>query len=130
MFDPDAVSADRLARLSRAWRLPDGVPTVVLPGRLTALEGPGSADRRRSPACAGATDRACWSASDQGRRRYAAAWSRHAQALGIADRLRLVGKCDDMPAAMMLSDVVVHASTQAGGVRPRGDRGAGDGRAR
>ena len=31
----------------------------------------------------------------------------------MADRLRLVGQCDDMPAALMLADVVVHASTQA-----------------
>jgi len=38
-FDPDAISHERLARLSRAWRLPDGVPTVVLPGRLTAWKG-------------------------------------------------------------------------------------------
>lgn len=51
--------------------------------------------------------------SDQGRRRYSAKLIRRAQRLGIADRLRLVGECEDMPAAMMLSDVVVHASTQA-----------------
>src|SRR6185437_6355473 len=38
---------------------------------------------------------------------------RRARRLGIAERVRLVGECDDMPAALMLSDVVVHASTQA-----------------
>ncbi len=51
--------------------------------------------------------------ADQGRHRYAAALVRQAQALGVADRLRLAGECDDMPAALLLSDVVVHASTQA-----------------
>ena len=50
--------------------------------------------------------------SDQGRRRYSAGLIRQAEALGVADRLRLVGECDDMPAALMLADVVVHASTQ------------------
>ena len=35
------------------------------------------------------------------------------ETIDVADRLRLVGDCDDMPAALMLSDVVVHASTQA-----------------
>ena len=39
VFDPAAVAPDRVARLARAWRLPDGVPTVVLPGRLTSWKG-------------------------------------------------------------------------------------------
>jgi glycosyltransferase involved in cell wall biosynthesis len=111
-FDPDAISHERLARLSRAWRLPDGVPTVVLPGRLTAWKGHAVlisalarlANRDAIVVLVG---------SDQGRRRYASALVRQAQALGVADRLRLVGECDDMPAALQLSDVVVHASTQA-----------------
>ena len=50
--------------------------------------------------------------SDQGRRRYADGLIRQAEALGVADRLRLAGECDDMPAALMLADVVVHASTE------------------
>jgi glycosyltransferase involved in cell wall biosynthesis len=33
--------------------------------------------------------------------------------LGIADRVRIIGQVEDIPAALMLSDVVVHASTQA-----------------
>ncbi len=111
-FDPDAVSADRLARLARAWRLPDGAPTVVLPGRLTAWKGhavliAALAQLPRRDVIAVLVG------SDQGRHRYAAALVRQAQALGVADRLRLVGECDDMPAALKLSDVVVHASTQA-----------------
>ena len=34
-----------------------------------------------------------------------------AESLGVADRVRMVGQCDDMPAAFKLSDVVVNAST-------------------
>ena len=111
-FDPEAISPDRLARLSSAWRLPDGAPTVVLPGRLTAWKG----HAVLIEALARLPRRdvvAVLVGSDQGRHRYAAALVRQAQALGVADRLRLVGDCDDMPAALMLSDVVVHASTQA-----------------
>jgi glycosyltransferase involved in cell wall biosynthesis len=111
-FDPRAVSPDRLARLSHAWRLPDGAPTVVLPGRLTAWKG----HTVLIDALARLARRdvvAVLVGSDQGRHRYAAALVGRAQALGVADRLRLVGECDDMPAALMLSDVVVHASTQA-----------------
>jgi glycosyltransferase involved in cell wall biosynthesis len=111
-FDPDAVAVDRLARLSSAWRLPDGATTVVLPGRLTAWKG----HAVLIEALARLPRRdviAVLVGSDQGRHRYAAALVHQAQALGVADRLRLVGDCDDMPAALMLSDVVVHASTQA-----------------
>jgi len=111
VFDPDAVSGDRLARLARAWRLPDDAPTVVLPGRLTAWKGQSVlidaiAQMARRDVCCVLVG------SDQGRRRYSARLVRQAERLGIADRLRLAGECDDMPAAMMLSDVVVHASTR------------------
>ena len=38
-FDPLKVSAERVIQLSRQWRLPDGVPVVLLPGRLTGWKG-------------------------------------------------------------------------------------------
>jgi glycosyltransferase involved in cell wall biosynthesis len=111
-FDPAAVSVDRLARLARDWRLPDGAPTVVLPGRLTAWKG----QRVLIEALARMEHRdavAVLVGSDQGRRAYARGLIRQAERLGVAERLRLVGECDDIPAALLLSDVVVHASTQA-----------------
>jgi len=111
IFDPDAIAPDRLARLVRDWHLPDGAPTVVLPGRLTGWKGQTvlldaiARMPRRDVVCV-------LVGSDQGRHRYASELLRQAQKLGIGDRVRLVGECDDMPAALMLSDVVVHASTQ------------------
>jgi len=111
VFDPGAVSADRIARVADAWGLPDGAAVVLLPGRLTSWKGQqvlieAVARLARRDVCCVLVG------SDQGRRRYAAGLIRQAQALGIADRLRLAGECDDMPAALMLADVVVHASTQ------------------
>jgi glycosyltransferase involved in cell wall biosynthesis len=112
IFDPDAVGPDRIARLVRDWRLPDGAPTVVLPGRLTAWKGQSvlldavAQLQRRDVVCV-------LVGSDQGRHRYAARLAEQAERLGIGERVRLVGNCEDMPAALMLSDVVVHASTQA-----------------
>jgi glycosyltransferase involved in cell wall biosynthesis len=110
-FDPAIVVPDRLARLSAAWRLPDGAPTVVLPGRLTSWKGQSvllaamARMTRRDVCCV-------LVGSDQGRHRYSARLVREAERLGISERVRLVGNCDDMPAAFMLSDVVVHASTR------------------
>jgi glycosyltransferase involved in cell wall biosynthesis len=111
VFDPAAVAPDRLARLARDWRLPDGVSTVVLPGRLTSWKGQSvllSAIARLSR-----RDVCCvLVGSAQGRRHYSAQLVRQAERLGIAAQVRLVGDCDDMPAALLLSDVVVHASTR------------------
>jgi glycosyltransferase involved in cell wall biosynthesis len=110
-FDPDAISSDRTARLARDWRLPDGARTVVLPGRLTAWKGHGilldaiARLDRQDVLCV-------LVGSHQGRHHYARQLEQQAIRLGIADRVRLVGQCDDMPAALQLSDVVVHASTQ------------------
>jgi glycosyltransferase involved in cell wall biosynthesis len=111
VFDPDAVTGDRVALLRRSWRLPDGARIVLLPGRLARWKGQGvlleafARISRRDVHCV-------LVGSDQGRRRYPAWLMRQAVALGVADRVRLVGECDDMPAALLLSDVVVHASTQ------------------
>jgi len=110
VFDPDAIATDRIARLARAWRLPDGVPTIMLPGRLTRWKGQtvlidALARMRHGEAIVvlvGAPQR----------RRYADELIALATRLGLADRLRLAGDCDDMPAALMLSDVVVNASIE------------------
>ncbi len=109
LFDPAAVSGPRIARLAEAWRLPEGVPVVMLPARLTRWKGAAvlidaMARLVRADACCvlvGAT---------QGRERFARELEAQARALGLADRLRLGGQCDDMPAALMLADVVVSAS--------------------
>jgi glycosyltransferase involved in cell wall biosynthesis len=111
VFDPAGVSGERIARLAADWRLPDNVRTVVLPGRLTAWKGHAvlldavARLNRAGVICV-------LVGSDQGRHSYARALEQQAMRLGIADRLRLVGQCDDMPAALCLSDVVVHASTR------------------
>jgi glycosyltransferase involved in cell wall biosynthesis len=111
MFDPGAVSGHRVARLAEAWRLPEDAPIVLLPGRLTSWKGQHvlidalARMQRRDAVCV-------LVGSDQGRRSYPARLIRQAERLGVADRLRLAGECDDMPAALVLADVVVHASVR------------------
>lgn len=111
VFDPAIISGSRIAKLAAEWRLPDGVRTVVLPGRLTAWKG--HAVLLDAIARLNRPDTMCvLVGSHQGRHRYAEDLERQAAKLGVADRLRLVGECDDMPAALALADVVVHASTE------------------
>jgi glycosyltransferase involved in cell wall biosynthesis len=111
VFDPDTVSGDRIAKLAAAWRLPDSARVVMLPGRLTAWKG--HSVLLDALAMLNRADVMCvLVGSDQGRHGYSRELQRQASRLGIVDRLRLVGQCDDMPAALCLSDVVVHASVQ------------------
>ena len=109
IFDPDAVSPERIALLAEAWRLPAGVPVVLLAGRLRAWKGQtvlldAIARMARPDVC-------CVLVGGGGGKRITRRLIRQAERLGIADRLRLVGNNDDMPAALMLADVVIHAST-------------------
>lgn len=111
VFDPASVSPDRIMRLMSNWRLPDGMPVVMLPGRLTSWKGQGVlldaiARLTRKDVCCVLVG------SDQGRTKYSATLLQQAETLGIAARVRLVGHCDDMPAALKLAHVVVHASVE------------------
>ena len=109
MFDPARVSTDRKVKLSRAWRVPDGQPTIMLPGRLTRWKGQtvliealALMDNRE--ACVVLVG------GDQGRTKFTAELVAQAERLGVGQRVRLVGHCDDMAAALTLSDVVVNPS--------------------
>jgi glycosyltransferase involved in cell wall biosynthesis len=109
-FDPHRIGVERLASLVSAWRLPDGVPVVMLPGRLARWKGHAVLIKaihrlaRRDVVCV-------LVGGDQGRDQYRRELETLAGSLGVADRLRIVGDCKDMPAAYMLADVVVSAST-------------------
>jgi glycosyltransferase involved in cell wall biosynthesis len=109
-FDPYRIGADRLAKLVSAWRLPDGVPVVMLPGRLARWKGHAVLIKaihrlaRRDVVCV-------LVGGDHGRDQYRRELETLASSLGVSERLRIVGDCKDMPAAYMLADVVVSAST-------------------
>ena len=110
VFDPAAVGAGRIARLSAAWRLPDGAPVVMLPGRLTRWKG--ARVLLDAMALIDRTDAICVLVGSPQSAGFTAELTRHATALGLSDRLRFTGECDDMPAALMLADAVIHASTR------------------
>lgn len=109
LFDPARVTTPQIAQLAAAWRVPDGAPVVMLPARLTRWKG--AAVLIDAMARLARTDACCvLVGATQGRERFAKQLQAQAQALGMAGRLRMVGHCDDMPAALALADVVVSAS--------------------
>lgn len=109
-FDPQRVSAERVIQLANRWRLPDDVPVVLLPGRLTRWKGQTllieSLTRLRDQPFL-----CVLAGSDQGRSGYRAELERLVERHDLGSRVFLPGHCEDMPAAYMLADVVVSAST-------------------
>ncbi len=110
VFNPAAVLGDRAARLARVWRADDGRPAIMLPGRLTSLKGQ-EIFIRALAAMRNADALGILVGSDQGRGDYTARLVALAEKLGVAARLRIVGHAEDMPATLMLADIVVNCST-------------------
>ena len=114
LFDPERVSAERMAQLARAWRLPDGAAIVMLPGRLTRWKG--QTVLIEALARLGRRDVIAVLVGDaQGRDAYGRELARLAEKRGLAGAVRIVGNCRDMPAAYMLADVAVSASIEPEG---------------
>lgn len=110
IFDPAAVPAARMIALATAWRLPDGMPVVMLPGRLTRWKG--QTVLIDALAELGRSDVRCLIVgSDQGRTGYRDELEAQIAARNLGSVVHLVDHCRDMPAAYMLADVVVSAST-------------------
>jgi len=108
-FDPAHVDPARIAALRAAWGVPEGRPVVMLPGRITRWKGQGVLVEAMARLPGDAL--ALLVGDAQGRAGFMEELRSRIVALGLADRVRLVGHADDMPAALLLADVVVHAST-------------------
>lgn len=110
IFDPSRVSAERLIHLARQWRIPDGAPVIMLPGRLTRWKGQGVLIE--ALALLGRHDIRCLLVgADQGRTKYRAELERLIRRHNLVDVVHIVDHCNDMPAAYKLTDIVVSAST-------------------
>jgi glycosyltransferase involved in cell wall biosynthesis len=108
IFDPNRVGAQRMINLARQWRLPDGTPVVMLPGRLTRWKG--GLDFIAAVAKLGRRDVCCVLAGSEQRPGFRRELEAAIHENGLAGLFRIVEECRDMPAAYMLADVVVSAS--------------------
>jgi glycosyltransferase involved in cell wall biosynthesis len=115
-FDAEGVNANRMIEVATRWRVPDDNTVVLLPGRLTRWKGQllfiealARLKSRRGTDNFSITGLLV--GSDQGREAYRKELEDRIEEKGLAGHVQIVGHCDDMPAAYMLSDVVVSAST-------------------
>ncbi len=113
-FDPKLVSAERVVALAHKWRLDDGLPVIMLPGRLTRWKGQTVfIDAIKTLA---RRDIRCLLVGDaQGRDDYRNELETLVERHDLGEIVRIVDHCDDMPAAYMLTDIVVSASTDPEG---------------
>jgi glycosyltransferase involved in cell wall biosynthesis len=109
-FHPNAVTPDRLIKVSQQMRIPEGSSVVLLPGRLTRIKGHMflldaiEALKRRDLFC-------LFVGSDIGNENYRTELEGYIQSKGLGGQVRIVTDCEDIPAAYMISTVVVSPST-------------------
>ena len=108
-FNPEAVSADRVTSLRRAWGILPGIRIVLVPGRLAPWNGQLDmihAARR----LAGVSDSNVvfvFAGDERSEPRYTRALRHQTRMHGIDTLCRVVGHCPDRPAALAAADVVV-----------------------
>lgn len=115
-FTREAVDPARLERLRAAWGVKDGQPIVLHAARLTSWKGQAhviEAAQRLAEANRLGEAVFILAGDAQGREAYRRDLEQRVAAAGLVDRVRLVGHCDDIPAAFALAHVALIASTSA-----------------
>jgi len=109
-FSPDNISEDRIKSLQEEWNLSPTRPVVMLPGRLTLWKGQDIFIASLAlikeldfiALCIGDTEE---------NPSYTQKLNDQITRNNLQDKVKLVGHCADMPAAFMVADVVVSASS-------------------
>jgi glycosyltransferase involved in cell wall biosynthesis len=108
-FDPAHVGPERITTLARQWRLPDGVPLLLMPGSIRRPRGhelfvDGLAQIKE------VDFRALMVGDDESDASFMRELKARIERHGLAERVFIVDHCRDLPAAMMLADVIVSTS--------------------
>tara|TARA_Y100000817_G_C16830052_1_gene533076 strand:+ start:408 stop:1190 length:783 start_codon:yes stop_codon:yes gene_type:complete len=116
IFDQSRVTPTRLIQLTSKWRLPENAPIIMLPGRFTAIKGHillvdalAELARRKNESL---EIRCLMVGKNQGHTSYCNRILDHAAARNVSDNVHIINDCNDMPAAYMVTDVVVSATTR------------------
>lgn len=110
-FDPALVAPERIAALREAWGLKaeDARTVFLLGGRLTRIKGHLSIIEAAAKLKAKGRDDflILFAGDDQGRTGYREEVEAAIAAAGLSDTIKVVGHCDDMPAAYLLADIAM-----------------------
>ena len=110
-FNPSYVTPDRLEKLRSDWGIAatDRRTKFLLAGRLTRIKGHLTIiDAAARMKAQGRTDFVViFAGDDQGRTEYGEELAKATANAGLADQVKVVGHCSDMPAAYLVSDVAI-----------------------
>ncbi|MFN4176046.1 glycosyltransferase family 4 protein [Phenylobacterium sp.] len=110
-FNPGFVTAERVEALRAAWGIAPNDPRtkILLAGRLTRIKGHLTIiEAARRLAAQGRRDfLILFAGDDQGRTGYSEELAQAIAEAGLQEAIRIVGHCDDMPAAYLLADLAI-----------------------
>lgn len=110
-FSPEAVTQERMIQKVKEYNIPDDKPVLFLGGRITKWKGQHlliealSKMKNQDYYCIIAGD-------EQGREEYFKGLMALAKKLNLGNKVGIYGKVLDMPAAMMVSDVVLSTAIE------------------
>lgn len=113
-YHPNSVTPERLIAVAKEWRVPDGASIIMLPGRITRSKGHHflidalALLRNKEFFCV-------FVGPDQGKGTYRKELEAYIEEKGLSSRLRIVSQCDDLPAAYMITTVIVAPSIEPEG---------------
>ncbi|HKR86987.1 MAG TPA: glycosyltransferase family 4 protein, partial [Phenylobacterium sp.] len=114
-FDPAHIAPERVDALRQAWGVAAGDPRtkILLAGRLTRIKGQLTIIEAAARLTAeGRSDfLILFAGDDQGRSDYRQELTAAIERAGLQEAIRIVGHCDDMPAAFMLCDLALLPTT-------------------
>ena len=114
-FDPDNLKKNSVSKLKTLWQIEENSKVILLPGRLTSWKGQElfiEAINKFKKLNPDLDFIAVVLGSDQGRTVYKKKLERLVEQYDLTNNFRFIEKCEYMPAAYMLSDIVVSSSIE------------------
>ena len=114
-FDPDNLKKNSVSKLKTLWQIEENSKVILLPGRLTSWKGQElfiEAINKFKKLNSDLDFTAIILGSDQGRTVYKKKLERLVEQYDLTNNFRFIEKCEYMPAAYMLSDIIVSSSIE------------------
>ena len=114
-FDQENLKKNSVSKLKTLWQIEDNNKVILLPGRLTSWKGQElfiEAINKFKKLNADVNFTAVILGNDQGRTVYKKKLERLVEQYNLTNDFRFIGKCEYMPAAYMLADIVISSSIE------------------
>ena len=114
-FDPDNLKKNSVSKLRTLWQIEENSKVILLPGRLTSWKGHElfiEAISKFKKLNSELNFTAVILGNDQGRTVYKKKLERLVEQYNLTNDFRFIEKCEYMPAAYMLADIVISSSIE------------------